>query len=92
MAKSAKSIERNAKLALEAKFNDFCAGPFLLEFGLISLADVREISPNSSYYAYLAEYNILLLLGGNKNGQNKDITQAQKILGKYAEVSSQKRR
>ncbi|MGC1878418.1 MAG: type II toxin-antitoxin system RelE/ParE family toxin [Rhabdochlamydiaceae bacterium] len=39
------------------------------------------------YYAYLAEYNILLLLGGNKNGQNKDINQAQKILRKYAETS-----
>lgn len=44
------------------------------------------------YYAYLAEYNILLLLGGNKNGQSKDITQAKKILGKYAEASPQKRR
>ena len=40
------------------------------------------------YYAYLAEYNILLLLGGNKNGQSKDINQAEKILGKYTEASS----
>ena len=39
------------------------------------------------YYAYLAEYNILLLLGGNKNGQSKDITQAKKILGKCTEAS-----
>ena len=39
------------------------------------------------YYAYLAEYNVLLLLGGNKNGQSKDIKQAQKILRKYAEAS-----
>jgi putative addiction module killer protein len=39
------------------------------------------------YYAFLAEYNLLLLLGGNKNGQNKDITQAKKILRKYAETS-----
>jgi putative addiction module killer protein len=34
------------------------------------------------YYAYLEEENILLLLGGNKNGQNKDITRARKILSK----------
>jgi putative addiction module killer protein len=39
------------------------------------------------YYAYLAEYNILLLLGGNKNGQSKDITQAKKILSKYTEIA-----
>ena len=35
------------------------------------------------YYAYLPESNILLLLGGNKNGQSKDITQAKKILKEY---------
>ncbi len=32
------------------------------------------------YYAYIPETKVLLLLGGNKNGQSKDITQAQKIL------------
>lgn len=37
------------------------------------------------YYAYLSEPNILLLLGGNKNGQNYDIKQATKILAKYTE-------
>ena|SRR3990167_4446717 len=37
------------------------------------------------YYAYLAKYELLLLLGGNKNGQDKDIKQAQKIFRKYAE-------
>lgn len=35
------------------------------------------------YYAYLVEQNILLLLGGNKNGQNYDIKQAKKILKEY---------
>ncbi len=35
------------------------------------------------YYAYIAEKKILLLLGGNKNGQDKDIRQAEKILYKY---------
>ena len=32
------------------------------------------------YYAYIPEEKILLLLGGNKNGQSKDIKKAKKIL------------
>jgi putative addiction module killer protein len=32
------------------------------------------------YYAYIQKENILLLLGGNKNGQSKDIKKAKKIL------------
>ena len=39
------------------------------------------------YYAYLAKTNVLLLLGGNKNGQSKDINQAKKILRKYTETA-----
>jgi putative addiction module killer protein len=35
------------------------------------------------YYAYIPEKKILLLLGGNKNGQNKDIREAKKILHKH---------
>ncbi|HKY99835.1 MAG TPA: type II toxin-antitoxin system RelE/ParE family toxin [Rhabdochlamydiaceae bacterium] len=35
------------------------------------------------YYAYIPEKKILLLLGGNKNGQDKDIRQAKKILHKH---------
>lgn len=37
------------------------------------------------YYAHLIEENILLLLGGNKNGQSYDISQAKKILKEYTE-------
>lgn len=37
------------------------------------------------YYAYLSDPNILLLLGGNKNGQSRDIAKAQKILKEYTE-------
>lgn len=37
------------------------------------------------YYAHLVDLKIILLLGGNKNGQNYDISQAKKILGKYTE-------
>ena len=32
------------------------------------------------YYALIPEKNIILLLGGNKNGQDKDIAKAKKIL------------
>lgn len=35
------------------------------------------------YYYYLPISKILLLLGGNKNGQNYAISQAQKILKQY---------
>lgn len=40
------------------------------------------------YYADIPEKKILLLLGGNKNGQNKDIRQAKKIFSTH--VSSDK--
>jgi len=35
------------------------------------------------YYASIAELNIVLLLGGNKNDQSKDTTQAKKIFNNY---------
>jgi putative addiction module killer protein len=35
------------------------------------------------YYATIPEKKILLLLGGNKNGQDKDIRQAKKIFDKH---------
>lgn len=38
------------------------------------------------YYAHIPEHQILLLLGGNKNGQDKDISYAKKILRKYTEA------
>lgn len=38
------------------------------------------------YYAYIEELCILLLLGGNKNGQSKDITQSKKILRKHTKA------
>ena len=40
------------------------------------------------YYTHVEKYNILLLLGGNKNGQSKDIAQAKKILRKYTEATA----
>jgi putative addiction module killer protein len=37
------------------------------------------------YFAYLPQLHILMLIGGNKNGQSKDIAQAEKIIRKYTE-------
>ena len=42
--------------------------------------ELRWKSGRRIYYAYLAVKNILLILGGNKNGQGKDIAKAKKIL------------
>ncbi len=35
------------------------------------------------YYSYIEELKLLLLLGGNKNGQSKDIKKAQKLFKRY---------
>ncbi len=54
-------------------------------------AEVSELKWDSGrriYYAYLAKEDILLLLGGNKNGQDKDIRKAKKIFRKYTEKGS----
>lgn len=40
------------------------------------------------YYSYIPEKKILVLLGGNKNGQDKDIRKAKKIL--YENVTFKK--
>lgn len=36
------------------------------------------------YFAFIPEKSILVMLGGNKNGQNKDIHQAETIYKKYS--------
>lgn len=35
------------------------------------------------YFAYIPEKKILVLLGGNKNGQHKDIHRAKSLFKKY---------
>ena len=37
------------------------------------------------YYAQIPESNVILLLGGNKNGQEKDIKKAGNLFKKYTE-------
>lgn len=40
------------------------------------------------YYVHIPESDVLLLLGGNKNGQSYDINQAKKIFKRYTEYES----
>jgi putative addiction module killer protein len=41
--------------------------------------ELRWMDGRRIYYAYIPEKKILLLLGGNKNGQNKDVSKAKAI-------------
>lgn len=50
--------------------------------------DLWELKFNDGrriYYIIIKETNVILLLGGNKNGQNKDIKKASNILRKISE-------
>lgn len=50
--------------------------------------DIWELKFNDGrrvYYGFIRKFNIILLLGGNKNGQNKDIKKAAKIFRKITE-------
>lgn len=47
------------------------------------LWELKWVSGRRIYYALIPEKNIILLLGGNKNGQDKDISKARKILRRY---------
>jgi len=38
------------------------------------------------YFSFLPINNIVLLLGGNKNGQDQDINKAKKIFRKYSQI------
>src|SRR5262245_29182658 len=51
--------------------------------------DIWELKFNDGrriYYGFIKKFNIMLLLGGNKNGQDKDIKKAAKIFRKIAEA------
>jgi len=43
------------------------------------IAELRWNNGRRVYYSLIPEHQVLLLLGGNKNGQSKDINQAEKI-------------
>ena len=79
-----------ARLQIEERFlHIICEGHFGNYKRLTDhILELKWANGRRVYYAYLAEYNILLLLGGNKNGQSKDINQTKKILRKYTEAST----
>ena len=47
-----------------------------------SVWELRWENGRRVYYTYLPKVSVLVLLGGNKNGQKKDITKAASILSK----------
>lgn len=47
------------------------------------LCELRWKNGRRIYFAEIPERQVILLLGGNKNGQDKDIRQAKKIFNKY---------
>ena len=47
------------------------------------LAELRWKNGRRVYYAAIGKDSILFLIGGNKNGQKKDIEKARHILQKY---------
>lgn len=50
--------------------------------------DVWELKFNDGrriYYGFVRRFNIILLLGGNKNGQDKDIKKATAVFRKISE-------
>lgn len=74
----AQIAERLSKIALEGYFGDYkSVSDFIFE--------LRWKNGRRLYFSYLDELDILLLLGGNKNGQDKDIAKAKKIFRKHIE-------
>ena len=49
--------------------------------------ELKWVNGRRVYYAHIPPLKLLLLLGGNKNGQDKDIRKAKKILSKYIDRS-----
>lgn len=52
----------------------------------IDIFELRWKNGRRIYYAFIEEINLLLLIGGNKNGQDKDIRYAKRILKKYTQT------
>ena len=53
------------------------------------LSELRWKSGRRVYFSTLTDSegrSVLLILGGNKNGQNKDVQEARKLLSKYQAI------
>ena len=69
--------DRLLKISRDGYFGDHKEVDPICEIWELKWKNGRRI-----YYAHFAKNNLLLLLGGNKNGQTKDITKAKNILRK----------
>lgn len=80
---------RLAKILLEGYFGDHKSVSHADRSGLKD--QVWELKFNDGrriYYAHIAGENVLLLLGGNKNGQDKDIKKAKTLFIKSTKAAS----
>lgn len=72
--------DRLSKIQDEGYFGDHKSVGEKNEVGELRWKNGRRL-----YFAYFPERKILLLLGGNKNGQDKDIRKAKSLFKKYTE-------
>lgn len=72
--------KRLAMIEFEEYFGDHRSVSFYEKTELKGLIwELRWKDGRRIYYAYIPEKKILFLLGGNKNGQNKDIAKAKAL-------------
>lgn len=69
-------LERFSRIMLYQNFGDYK----YLDSGIWEL---RWKNGRRIYYGYLHALDIVIILGGNKNGQKRDIAQAKKIFKEY---------
>lgn len=50
-----------------------------------NVLELKWLNGRRVYYGIIPEANVLLLLGGNKNGQEKDVKKAKTLFRKYIE-------
>lgn len=71
-------LERFSRIMLYGNFGDYKY--------IGGIWELRWKNGRRVYYGYLHELDIVVLLGGNKNGQKRDIARAKKIFKKYEEA------
>jgi len=83
---------RIEKIKLCGHFGDYKSVSFS-EKGILKNAvwELRWKDGRRLYYAYIPEKRILLILGGSKNGQDKDISKAKSIYLKATKITQKKR-
>jgi putative addiction module killer protein len=69
-------LKRLSNIELEGHFGDH-------KYLESAIWELRWINGRRVYYAHITEFKIVLLLGGNKNGQSKDINKAKKLCYRY---------